>query len=152
MAQLFTIAEAERLLPQVERLLRDALSLRSEAAQAHKELEQATGHIRMAGGARINPGKILAIRARRDTSIAALKDVLERIAETGAVVKDLDIGLIDFMSRFRDREVCLCWKLGESGILFWHGADEGYRGRKPIDREFLEGHSGEQSSAGGRLQ
>ncbi|MGH9662602.1 MAG: DUF2203 family protein [Bryobacteraceae bacterium] len=35
----------------------------------------------------------------------------------------------------------LCWKLGERGISFWHGVDEGFAGRKPIDGEFLETHS-----------
>ena len=67
----------------------------------------------------------------------ALKEALEQIEETGALVKDLDIGLIDFLSRFQDRDVCLCWKLGETGIGFWHGVEEGFRGRKPIDQEFL---------------
>lgn len=152
MSQLFTLAEAERLLPEVERLLRDALFRRSEAMKAHEELDKATTHIRMAGGTRVNPGKLLELRARRDTGIAALKDLLEQIANTGAVVKDLDTGLIDFMSRFRDQEVCLCWKLGESGITFWHGAEEGFRGRKPIDREFLEGHRGGEGSPGRHLQ
>jgi hypothetical protein len=127
----------------VEQSLRDALFHKSEAEKAHRELEQASDHIRMAGGSRVNPSKMLGLRARRDTSAAALKDALEQVEETGAQVKDLDIGLIDFLSRFQDRDVCLCWKLGESGIHFWHGVEEGFKGRKPVDDEFRIGHSGE---------
>jgi hypothetical protein len=82
------------------------------------------------------------VRARRDSGAAALKAAMEQIDEIGAQVKDLDIGLIDFLSRFQDRDVCLCWKLGESGIGFWHGVDEGFQGRKPIDQAFRDGHSG----------
>jgi hypothetical protein len=41
-------------------------------------------------------------------------------------------------------EVYLCWKLGESAIHFWHGVHEGFRGRKPIDQEFIEHHQGER--------
>src|SRR5579864_8145193 len=99
----------------------------------------------MAGGSRVDPSKMLALRARREDSAAALKEALEQVEDTGAQVKDLNIGLIDFLSRFRDRDVCLCWKLGESGIHFWHGLEEGFKGRKPIDEEFLKGHSGEHS-------
>ena len=83
------------------------------------------------------------MRARRDTSAAALKSAFERIQRTGALVKDLDIGLIDFLAIYQGREVCLCWKLGEDRIAFWHGTEEGFRGRKPIDEEFLRGHRGE---------
>jgi hypothetical protein len=145
MAQYFTLAEAERLIPEVERLLRDALFQREEAIKAQRELEAASERIRMAGGSRVNPAQLLAVRARLDASVEGLKEALERIERTGAVVKDLDIGLIDFMSRFQDRDVCLCWKLGERGIEYWHGAEEGFRGRKRIDREFLEGHGGGDS-------
>jgi hypothetical protein len=145
----FTLRQAEGLLPEVEHSLRDALFHKAEAEKAHRELEEASDRIRMAGGSRVNPTRMLALRARRDTSTAALKDALEQVEETGALIKDLDIGLIDFLSRFQDRDVCLCWKLGESGIQFWHSAEEGYRGRKPIDDEFRVGHSGEGGTGEG---
>src|SRR5579884_4284886 len=128
MPRYFTLPEAEGLLPEVERYLRDALFHRDEAVQAHKQIEEATDRIRVMGGVRVQPGQMLALRAKAETSTAALRSALEQVEETGALVKDLDIGLIDFMSRFQDRDVCLCWKLGETGIRFWHGADEGFRG------------------------
>ena len=65
---------------------------------------------------------------------------------TAALVKDLDIGLLDFMARYQGKDVCLCWKLGETGIHFWHGAEEGFRGRKEIDDAFRAHHSGEALS------
>jgi hypothetical protein len=152
MARYFTLAEAQRLLPRVERLLRDCLLHRSEATKAHEELETVSARIRMAGGLRVQPGPLLAARARRDASAASLKESFEKIQELGVLVKDLDIGLIDFMSRYRNQDVCLCWKLGEEKIGFWHGAEEGFRGRKPIDREFIEGHLSDEPLPGtGRL-
>jgi hypothetical protein len=144
-ARYFTLRQAESLLAEVEHGLRDALFHKAEAEKAHHQLEEASDRIRMAGGSRVDPSKMLALRARRDTSAAALKDALDQVEETGALVKDLDIGLIDFLSRFQDRDVCLCWKLGESGIHFWHGVEEGFGGRKPIDDEFRNGHSSETS-------
>lgn len=141
----FTLPEAQRALPEVERQLRLALFHRTESQKAQQHLDRTSERVRTSGGARVNPSEVLALRARRDTSISALKDALDEIEESGAVVKDLDIGLLDFMSRYRDSDVCLCWKLGEDQIRFWHGAEEGFRGRKPIDQEFLQNHRGEAS-------
>ena len=137
----FTLAQAEQLLPDVERHLRDALFHKAEAQKAQREMEASTQRIRSSGGAQVNLNRQIELRARRDASAASLADAMDRIEQIGALVKDLDIGLIDFMTRFENRDVCLCWRLGESGIGFWHGADEGFRGRKPIEEDFLKGHS-----------
>jgi len=136
----FTLAEAERALPRVETALRDALFHKAEYQQAQKELQQITQTVRMSGGARVDSARLQSLRATHDKSLAALKRALERIEEAGALVKDLDIGLLDFMTKYHDRDVCLCWKLGEDKIRFWHGEQEGFRGRKPIDDEFIAHH------------
>jgi len=91
----------------------------------------------------VDHSKVMDQKRRRDSSAQGLKEALEEIQEYGCVVKDLDIGLIDFPTLFRGEEVYLCWKLGESGIRFWHGVQEGFRGRKPIDQAFLAQHRGE---------
>ena len=139
----FTLPEAQRALPEVERHLREALFHKAESQKAQDDMDRTTERIRTSGGARVNPSQVLALRTRRDTSISALKDALDEIHEAGAVVKDLDIGLLDFMTRYRDHDACLCWKLGEDQIGFWHGTEEGFRGRKAIDQEFLQNHRGE---------
>lgn len=142
MPKYFTLTECERLLPEVERALRDALFHKNDYEKADQELNSALQKIRVAGGALLDRGAFLTVRSRRDSSGTALKNALERIEQTGALVKDLDIGLIDFLCLYQGREVCLCWKLGESRIEFWHGIEEGFRGRKPIDEEFLKSHRG----------
>jgi hypothetical protein len=70
---------------------------------------------------------------------------VEEVQEMGCLVKDLDMGLVDFPTTFRGEEVYLCWKLGEEEIAFWHGVDEGFRGRKAIDRDFRAHHQGDQT-------
>ena len=62
--------------------------------------------------------------------VAAAVDELEEI---GVVVKDLDLGLLDFPALREDEEVELCWHVGEDGVEHWHRIGEGYAGRKPID-------------------
>jgi len=147
MPKYFTLSDCERLLPEIERALRDAVFHKSEYEKAHRQLDASLQKIRTAGGALLDRSAFLTVRSRRDSNAAALKNALERIEQTGALVKDLDIGLIDFLSLYQGREVCLCWKLGEDRIRFWHGTEEGFRGRKPIDDEFLERHRGGSDAA-----
>jgi hypothetical protein len=86
---------------------------------------------------------VRAERDRRDKLAQRLKSAIEQMQEFGCVVKDLDTGLVDFPTLFRGVEVYLCWKLGESRIEYWHGMEEGFRGRKAIDKDFLENHRGD---------
>ena len=143
MPRFFTLQQAEQLLPEVESAIRDAISFKSEYQQAEAEWQDFTGRVTMLGGVLVDHSKVRAQKERRESSALHLKEVLERIHEFGCVVKDLDVGLIDFPTQFHGEEVYLCWKLGESGIQFWHGVHEGFRGRKAIDQEFLQHHRGE---------
>src|SRR5712692_3971936 len=140
MPRFFTLPQAEQLLPEVESAIREAIHLKSEYEQVEVELQNASQRIMMLGGAQVDRGQHLAQKSRRDTTAQHLKDAIEKIHGFGCMVKDLDIGLIDFPTLFRGQEVYLCWKLGEDGIKFWHGVDEGFRGRKPIDQDFLDRH------------
>ncbi len=141
MPRYFTLSESESLLPEVEIVLREAVAHKSVYSAADQKLENIARKIRESGGANLDRGAYLESRARRDSSAVALKAALERIEQLGALVKDLDIGLIDFLSIHQGREVCLCWKLGEERIAFWHSIEEGFRGRKPIDDEFRASQS-----------
>jgi hypothetical protein len=143
MSRRFTHAEAEGLLPEVERSLREAIGQKRRYDEAEEAIRSVTQRVAMAGGSVVDREAILEERARRDASGARLKEAVEEIQALGVLIKDLDIGLIDFPTLFRGREVYLCWKFGERGIRYWHGVDEGYRGRKEIDRDFLDNHEGE---------
>lgn len=142
MPRFFTLAQAQKLLPEVESAIRDAISLRSEYQQAEAEWQSFARRINMLGGAAIDHSQFIDQKNRRQSIAARLKESIEKIQEHGCVIKDLDIGLIDFPTLFRGEEVYLCWKLGESAIQFWHGLNEGFRGRKPIDQDFLNHHQG----------
>src|ERR1035438_536045 len=89
MPRYFTLAEAERALPEVELALRDVLFHRAEYQKAHDAVENNTKRIRMAGGSRVDPGAYLALRSRRDTSAAALKDAADQVEQAGALIKDV---------------------------------------------------------------
>jgi len=131
------------MLPRVRETVRQAVDLRSDYQAAEEEMNTVQQRIAMLGGALVDADRILQIRARREASGRLLRQTLESLEELGCLIKDLDVGLVDFPARYRGREVYLCWKLGESEIGWWHGTEEGFAGRKLIDKEFLAGIEGE---------
>jgi hypothetical protein len=145
MARRFTLGEARQLLPLVGRLLREAVALKAEYQEAERQIQALSGQITLMGGMVVDRTRVLAARSQRDESASRLKSALEQVQGVGCVIKDLDIGLVDFPTLFKGREVYLCWKLGEEDITYWHGVEEGFAGRKPIDREFIENHEGEHA-------
>ena len=58
--------------------------------------------------------------------------LIHRIESFGCIVKDIDLGLVDFPSTRSGEPVYLCWKAGEGRIEHWHGIEEGFRDRKPL--------------------
>jgi Uncharacterized conserved protein len=142
----FTLIEAESLLPEIETIIRQAVTLKTQYQEAEEGLQSFAHRVAMQGGVVVDRGAVLENRAQRDHYGQGLQEAVEKIQEYGCVIKDLDTGLIDFPTLFRGEEVYLCWKLGESGISHWHGVDEGFAGRKPIDREFLDNHQGDRAN------
>jgi hypothetical protein len=72
--------------------------------------------------------------ARRFTELKAeIVRLINRIEAYGCVVKDIDLGLLDFPALRDGRPIYLCWKAGERSLAHWHGIDEGIAHRKPLD-------------------
>ena len=146
MSRRFTLQEAESLLPSIAEDLREAIALKSEFTEAESQIKSITQRVIMLGGMLVDRSVVYQQKLRRDQSHERLKAAVTRIQESGCVIKDLDIGLVDFPTLFRGEEVYLCWKLGEARIAFWHGTQEGFSGRKPIDEAFLEQHRGDAAN------
>ena len=145
MPKRFTLAEAESLIPEVEKLLRKAIADKQEYEEAERAIQEFSERIMLMGGLTVDRQVAVDARNRRESAAEALRSAIEGVQEFGCVVKDLDIGLIDFPTLFHGVEVYLCWKLDEPAIAFWHGVDEGFRGRKAIDQDFLDHHRGDSS-------
>jgi len=101
-----------------------------------RELERGQGSLVSAiggnGGGYV-AGDLGAVRTELAGLAEAAVACLERLEELGVVVKDLDIGLVDFPARHAGEDVLLCWQVGEDEVSWWHGLAEGFAGRKPID-------------------
>lgn len=143
MPRYFTLAEARAALPLVGRSLRDAVQAKAHYAEAEKAIHDLAQRIMMLGGVNVDTTAAEAWKAQYDSNAQTLKNLMERIEELGVLVKDLDIGLVDFPTLFRGEEVYLCWRMDEDDIDHWHGVNEGFNGRRPIDKHFVENHRGE---------
>lgn len=108
-------------------------------------MAQIQQRIAISGGMIPPRAELLSLKDSRDRATRNLRSNLDAIEETGCQLKDIETGLVDFPTLYLGREVYLCWKLGEKGISFWHHIEDGFRGRQPINREFLQNHRGDAS-------
>ena len=131
--RLFTLTEAERARKELEPILVEAMGCRKKLAGLENDLSAVAARIMMMGGVLVPYEKLAALRAEHQQLAETMKSALNRILETGCLVKDLEIGLLDFPAIIDNQDVYLCWKLGEDRIRFYHRQDEGFAGRKPLD-------------------
>ena len=128
--RIFTLAEAERTLPLVKRIVVD---LQHEYAQ----WRSAVGQFELvSAGSRADtqmPPEVAA--AEREVNLLAgrVAELLSELESIGCIPKGIEAGLVDFYALRDDRLVYLCWRLGEERIEHWHDIDTGVDGRRPID-------------------
>src|SRR3954454_1985420 len=124
MGRLFTLEQATGALPAVEKALRDLIKYKGEHDHADAALQAVSRKGMLSGCMQIRGGEVIGFRRQKQQAAESVKAAFEIIQEAGCLVKDLNTGLIDFSTLYRDREVYLCWRLGESAIEYWHGTDE----------------------------
>jgi hypothetical protein len=132
-SKLFSLRDAERLRVQLEPILIEAIEARRRLADLEEQLAQLAERVQQSGGLMVPHEKAANQRVERNRLAESIQSALDRIHSTGCVVKDLEVGLLDFPARINGESVYLCWKLGEDRIRFYHNQDEGFAGRKPID-------------------
>lgn len=124
MAEYFSLEKANEVLVEIRPMIAELLELRGEILekqpQAWPVIEKSAGN----GG-----GKIASELVRDFNRIDAL---VRAINATGAILKDVNTGLVDFLAVRDGREVYLCWRYGEPEIQYWHDMEGGFAGRQPI--------------------
>jgi hypothetical protein len=129
----FTLDEAQSLLPVLESLLRTAIGAKKIVEEAEHEQQALQQRVFLTGGMFLDVVPLAQKKAERAKAEQRAKDAVAEIDSIGVQVKDLDIGLLDFPCEVEGQTILLCWKLGEKSITHWHGTQEGFAGRKPID-------------------
>lgn len=124
MPRYFTLEEASQALSLIRPWMDEVQAIRqkilSKQPEAWTAIEKSVGN----GGNRALSNLI--------QDFDRLDALIHRILETGALIKDVNIGLLDFPALRNGQEVYLCWQYGEEEIAFWHEIDAGFAGRQPI--------------------
>jgi hypothetical protein len=132
--RLFTVAEANQMLPLVRAIVSDIVELFREVhdrrdriariRQFHKNEERAEGNLYREELDQIEE------ELEKDTS--RLRGYFDELSDLGVEFKDPVEGLVDFRTKIEGREAYLCWKLGEDEVAHWHELDAGYGGRQSL--------------------
>jgi hypothetical protein len=127
-ARLFTVDEANALLPTIRPLVQELLDTiarlrsKSETVIRKEELDPDAPN--------------LMDRLREDSEVARLigqvKGLVDEIHSYGCICKGVEQGLIDFPCMLGSEVVFLCWKIGEASVSYWHRIEDGFAGRRPL--------------------
>ena len=126
--RLFTLAEANELIPVVRPLLEDLSECKSGLGMIQSALIEMTPQMR-GNGHRL---EALGLERQMESLVDRLAHGIRSIELLGIELKDIDEGLIDFPSLHQGRVVHLCWRLGEETIGYWHEITTGFAGRRPV--------------------
>ena len=118
-----TVAEADALLPEVIKKFEMGLAKKNNVSRLQAKAEASSmGSLE----------QYVVAKRRFNAAVTEYYQAIETLEETGAVIKSIEQGLLDFPSKRFSEEVWLCWKYGETKIGFWHEKDSGFGGRKPL--------------------
>jgi hypothetical protein len=130
----FSPEKANALIPRLSPLVEELLKKRRDLAIKLLETDPA---LRVPPPSSIRSTRLAGLRSpfpppRFGELKSEIVRLIHRIESLGCIVKDIDLGLVDFPSTHSGEQVYLCWKAGESHVSHWHGVDEGFSERKPL--------------------
>ena len=144
--KLFNLEEARSLIPSLREMLTEckqelqdklesvrAANECSEAAEKAVDESGASADVSALRGARTRfQDAIQKLTAAQESYLNRLNFWIDRITDTGVILRDLNEGLLDFPCEEDGFSYLLCWRLDESDINFWHLDNDGFVGRKPL--------------------
>ncbi len=132
--KLFTVVEANAVIPLLEKALSELAAFRGELRSIRKDIEVLNLIAASAGGSSNPDSAELRSKRKRYRFIASEIEKLNAVLDDlGCVVKHPDEGLVDFFHIRQGRLVFLCWKVGETDVRYWHPLSGGFAGRQPVN-------------------
>ena len=125
----FSLAEANRTLPLVKRIVADILSLHPKWRDLVSRYELVAAQAKPEWG---ESAEQVGLRTEIEGVAREINDYLLELEQIGCVFKGFDQGLVDFYGKIEGRDIFWCWKQGEERIEHWHELEAGYAGRQTI--------------------
>src|SRR4051812_49227949 len=123
--RIFTLAEAQELIPQLRSLLQDITETWAQIRELNPDIQKARDAAPFDGFSKSGVQYV--------ESVSHHMLLIQQVKDMGVVLKDADKGLCDFPYMRQGRVVYLCWQLGEERIEYWHDIETGFSGREPLD-------------------
>jgi len=130
--QLFTVQEASQRLPLVRSIVKDIVELYEDVMDRRERLDRLKEGRGTKEADNLYSEELEQSEEALEKDLQKLEEYRLELEAIGAELKDPQQGLVDFRSQLEDREIYLCWKLGESDIAHWHELDEGFEGRREL--------------------
>lgn len=128
MKRVFSVEQANRMLPLVGRIVQDIVTHHERWLQVVGEFEVAN----LSGAATAEPERVLELQRAAERIASDIQGFIGELEALGVEFKSFDLGLVDFPSERDGRTVLLCWKLNEPEVAHWHEVEAGYGGRQPL--------------------
>jgi len=125
----FTLAEANRTLPLVKRVVADIMTVYHQWKDLMGRYELIAAQSRPEWG---ESKEQLDLKSQIDALAAKISGFEAELQQVGCEFKDYILGLVDFHGRLDEREILWCWKFGEDRITYWHELEAGFAGRQPL--------------------
>jgi hypothetical protein len=125
----FTISEANATLPLVRAIIEDIIALFPRLRDRYQRLMRVLPE---GGTDAAHLEELYYVKEELLRDQERMQDYERELRELGVELKDYEVGLVDFPCRMDDREVYLCWKMGESEVAHWHELDAGFQGRQSL--------------------
>lgn len=131
--QYFSVASANQTLPLVRAIVSDIVELYPEVRDREERLTRITrGRSKEARADDPYSEEVEQVRQELERDVERLQGYIDELLELGVEFKDPVMGLVDFPAMRNGEEVCLCWKLGEPSVDFWHTIEAGFQGREKL--------------------
>lgn len=135
--KLFTVAQVNAMLPLVRAIVADLVALTREVIERRERVAHLLQGRGLREGDEIPPDdpyrqELVQVEEQMRRDAQRLRELVDELRELGVEPKDGVMGLVDFPTMIDGRIACLCWKLDEPEVLFWHDWDAGFAGRRPL--------------------
>jgi hypothetical protein len=131
--RVFTISEVNALIPSLSIVVAQQLREQSDIEQGLAELTRRLGESPLSLDVQpTDEAEVRRLKLDLRRRIGRYEHGWTQVRAIGGVVKDPQIGLVDFYGRIEGRVVWFCWRYGEDSLGYFHEIDAGYRGRRPL--------------------
>jgi len=124
----YTVSEANALLSQITSMIEALKQAREDIAIRRLYIERKKREQPID-----DPDRFFKEETEIEFAVMSARRQIDHLLSQSIEIKDIDAGLVDFLTTINGEEAYLCWRVDELEIKYWHGIADGFKGRRPLD-------------------